>query len=314
MRRPTRFIPLLLALFAALLLAPAALAGESGSQPQGPPGGDPQGEHPSFGPPPLGFPGLGLRVFRGEVLSVDAEQGTITALVAPGRHPGKRPPRHQGPGGDEGDRPGGDRPGPGGPQGGPAKNRRNRPPLRKVTFHTDEDTTVLRNGEEAQVGELQEGDLLMVAIEAEPGSSIEEILATPAWFVSAYGRPAFYGFGGKVTGVNTEGGTLTLEVRRATRAARQALREAGVERGSEVTFLTSEDTRIVVDGDHGELGGIEPGDHAGVGIMAAKGASLEELQGTPASIVLASKHKRAGPAASRLARRAARAARRAHRR
>ena len=296
----------LLLLVAALALVPAAAVAHRGGE-----GGD------GFGPPGDD----GVRVFRGTVVSVNTTDGTIVADVN-----GPPPPPRYGPEGrgprPEGDGEGGEygRPKPPRPEGeggeggeGPflaqsafRREQGGRWPTKRVTFKTDADTLLQRDRKDASLGDLQEGDLVTVVILVDEGTSREETLNTPAAIVSAYSRPAFYGFAGKVTAVDTAGGKLTVAVRKATGNGRRIMEGAA---SNEVTFTVGERTALIVDGDRGELSDLQSGDLAAIGIKAGKNATRDEVLATPASIVLAFTGERVtNTSASRLATRALKAA------
>lgn len=211
-----------------------------------------------------------IHAFRGEVVSVDPQAGTIEADVAY-LNDGPRIP-------EAGER-------------------------TRVTFVTDEATEVHLDGRRASVADLREGDHITVAIIAGRDASLEEVLATPAWVASAVRIPAFYGFAGRITAVDAEAGRISLAVRYTTRSARKLI---GKEK-QVLSFSTGADTVIHVDGRRGSLADLGRGDVAGVGIVAPRRASLDEVLATPALGVVASTKGRAGP--RRLARMGKRAAR-----
>ena len=159
----------------------------------------------------------GNEIFRaqGTVVSVtvDATAGTGTITADVGR---PRPPRCFD-GGSQGEGrqgeaafsenrsfPGDGRRG----RGGRAGASSHRGEQRRVTFKTDADTLVVRDGAEATVADLVAGDRIDVAIVTEDASSYEEVLATPAWIVVARAakvKKALYGFAGKVTALDADG-------------------------------------------------------------------------------------------------------------
>jgi hypothetical protein len=276
----------LAALTTALVAAPAALAhgNDDGGRfgvPLGglalPSGLDDELEEPD-----------GNEVFRaqGTVVSVDAAKGTITADVARPRPPWcfDRGDDQQGEAAFSEDRrfPGDGRRG----RDGRAGASSHRGEQRRVTFTTDDDTLVVRNGAEAAVTDLLAGDRIDVTIVTEDASSYEEVLATPAWIIVAKAakvKKILHGFAGKVTARDATANTLTVDVKYATKSAR-AMIGAGTK---SVTFLTDASTDIRRGGEDVGLGDLAVGDLVGVGVRAAKGSSLPQLEATPARTIVA---------------------------
>lgn len=297
-----RLAPLLAAL--ALVALPAVATGHDG--PGGGPGGDagargddtPRGgerDRPGRDAPPFWAADEAVYMFHGEVESVDAGAGTLQVLVHHARGPFGRPDDDA----DETDDDDGGAPGASASRRGHSGPRGGRE--FSATFHTDADTGVYRNGEEATLADLQAGDVIAIAIAAEPGLTPEQAAAQPAWMIAAHERQAFYGFGGRVTGVDEDANTVTLSVRWATRGARSLL--TGTTLPAEMTFTLSDETR---------LGGGDPevGDIAGVGIVGSRTATLEEVLATPAEVVIGLSRRRASTRTmARLGTRAARSAR-----
>ena len=130
-----------------------------------------------------------------------------------------------------------------------------------------------------------------------------EILAEPAWVVSAYSSSTSYGFAGKITATDTTAGTLTVDVKKATKNGKTVLAGLGT---TTVTFTTGTNTAITRNGKKVALADLQVGDLAAVGIRAGKSATPQEVVGTPASSVLAlSKSKSATTSAMKWAARAA---------
>lgn len=286
MRRTT--IPLMMVAVLALCAAPAAYAQEQGGQY---PGGPPSGGPAEWPPPEYGdfdyWQKLAIHHFRGQVVAVDAEAGTIEADVVHMRV-------HRGSGSYTESHSGDSEP--------------ERPVLERATFVTDEDTHIARNGQPASLGDIQPGDFADVAILAPYDASKEEVLATPALGVAAYERFALYGFAGRVRAVDPEAGTIALRVRYATPPARRLL---GRPRSQTLTFGTSDATVVIVDGERSSLEALSQGDLAGVGIRGRRGATLEEVLATPAAFVVGMTEPRRASARhfKRLGRRAAKRAR-----
>lgn len=295
-----RKLLLIVAAVAVIVAIPAVALG----QPGGGPGANGRGgDHPradNVWPPGPGGPGGdidGLKVFylRGEVASVDAAAGTITANVVCLNH---------GPG--FGGR------GPGGPgrhhydeHGDDDAQQPSQP--RQVTFKTDADTEVYLGEDEGTLSDLKPGDSIAVAIVADSDATRDEVLATPAFAVYVNKRPSQYGFAGKVTATDTAAKTLTVKVRYATRNIRSQLDQAD---SRTLTFTTDDATLFKTGSPDGTLADIKVDDVVAVGIKGAKGASLSDVLATPASVVYELKHPR--PAShKRLSRLAQKAAHRA---
>ena len=194
--------------------------------------------------------------------------------------------------------------------GGPRDRGRGRPARlvnRRLTFTTDADTTVYRNGDDAAVTDLKAGDAISISIVADRSATETEALASPAWIVSAYSSSASYGFAGKVTGVDTTAGTLTIAVTRTTSGGATVLAGLGT---TTVTFSTGTNTAIARNGKKAALGDLVVGDLAAVGIRAGETATPQEVIGTPASTVLALSRSRTTTTSARTyAKRAAKKAR-----
>ena len=196
--------------------------------------------------------------------------------------------------------------GPKGPRGGPNDRGRGKPSKlvdRRLTFKTDADTAVYRNGDESTLAAIQPGDTIAIALLADQDMTEEEILAEPAWVVSAYGASTSYGFAGRITATDTTAGTLTVDVKRATKNGKTVLTGLG---STTVTFVTGTNTRISRNGKKVALADLQVGDLAAVGIRAGKSATPQEVVGTPATSVLAlSKTKITNTSALKWAKRAA---------
>ncbi len=170
----------------------------------------------------------------------------------------------------------------------------------RVALNTDADTLVIREGSEATVADLLAGDQIDVAIIADRSLTPAEILATPAWSIvakAAIVQKILYGFAGKVTAIDLAAGTVTLDVKYATKSARAAI-GAGTK---SITFLTDTNTDVFKGGVAVGLADIATGDLVGVGVRAAKGSTQEQLVATPARTVVALATKPATAAKSRLA-------------
>jgi Domain of unknown function (DUF5666) len=179
---------------------------------------------------------------------------------------------------------------------------------RRLTFKTDADTAFYRNGDEATLSAIQPGDTIAIALLADEDMTEEEILAEPAWVVSAYGASTSYGFAGRITATDTAAGTLTVDVKRATKNGKAVLTGLG---SNTVTFATGTNTRITRNGKKVALSDLQVGDLAAVGIRAGKSATPQEVVGTPATSVLAlSKTKITPTGALKFATRAAAKAKR----
>lgn len=195
-----------------------------------------------------------LYAFRGEVVSVDREAGTIAAQVEHLNSHGPRVPERF-----------------------------------AATIRTDTETEIRLNGEEATIGDLQPGDELFAGIVAERGLTAEQALERPARVVAAHRLPAIYGFAGRVRAVDAGAGTVTLAVRYTLSSAR-TLEEDPEERRI-LTFRTDANTEIVRNGRRAELAELEPGDLAGVAVVTRRHASLEEVLATPARFVVAASRR-----------------------
>lgn len=181
--------------------------------------------------------------------------------------------------------------GPGGPRprasaahrrGGHGRKHGNRSRIQRVTFRTDEDTAVYRNRKRATVADLLPTDAIDVVIVTEEETSNADALAEPAFLVAAKekkAKPAFYGFAGEVKSV--DGDNVTLAVTRATKSSRKLFGA-----NKDATFTTNDATRVTVDGDRSELGDLEAGDDAAIGIRAPKGSTIEQILATPAKVVI----------------------------
>ena len=252
--------------------------------------------------------GPDVQVFRGTVVSTDATAGTVTATVTTGHHGGRGHHGHHGfgPGGPFG---GGFGQGPGSGSGDTGTTDTNSgdagsdsfrsaggtgsghhcdaavgndtSATQTITFKTDADTKVTRNGDDATLDQLQAGDAVLVAIVFDPSTG-GTVTDQPAWMVAAYTKASFYGFAGKVTGVDETAKTITLQVAKTTKNAKAALAE---DSDGEITFLTDANTRFSKAGDKVSLSDIAVGDSAGIGIKAAPTATLAEITATPASVV-----------------------------
>lgn len=156
-----------------------------------------------------------------------------------------------------------------------------------LEFLVDEDTSIERNDADATLADLKNGEKVDVTVVASEYADLDEIQETPAFIVSAYSVQSFYGFAGRV--VATEDGKITVDVRKATKAAKPLL-EGTTERV--FTFAVDEET----------AGNTSPavGKLVGIGIAGAKDATLEQVLATPADVVL-----RGGGGAARLSRAAA---------
>jgi hypothetical protein len=162
---------------------------------------------------------------------------------------------------------------------------------------------VYRNGDESTLSAIQPGDTIAIALLADQDMTEEEILAEPAWVVSAYGASTSYGFAGRITATDTTAGTLTVDVKRATKNGKTVLTGLG---STTVAFVTGTNTRITRNGKKVALSDLQVGDLAAVGIRAGKSATPQEVVGTPATSVLAlSKTKITPTSALKFAKRAA---------
>lgn len=216
-----------------------------------------------------------IHAFQGEIVSVDAGAGTVEADAEYLGTP--QDPVHV-------------------------------PVIQRMTFRAGPETHVALDAKQSSLEALKAGDLLHVAIVASRDASLDEVLATPAWVVSAYRVPGFYGFGGRVIDVDPEAGEITLKVRYTTPDARRVLDQHGSDR---VTLTTDSETEVWVEGEPSSLDELGPGDLAGVGILAGRRASADEVLSTPARVVfgLAEERKASRGQYRTLARKAARAAR-----
>lgn len=268
---------LVLAFTASAIASPAPPPGEPTNPATPTSAGMPAGPGDPSGGPWSGHDGRTIHMFRGEVVAVDPAARTVEADAEYLNGP------------DAGVFP-------------PAPSR--------MTFRVDDDTTVYRDGRKAALEDLRAGDLLHVAILADRDASLEEVLATPAFVMSAAQRPEFFGFGGRVTAVDAERGAISLRVKYATPAARRLI---GDGEPPVLTFATNADTDVIVDGERGSLERLGAGDLAGVGVIGHRRSTLAEVLATPARMVIGLTEAR--PTDRRYARLARRAAgrSRAHR-
>jgi hypothetical protein len=172
-------------------------------------------------------------------------------------------------------------------RGGPRDRGRGRPSRlldRQLTFKTDADTAVYRNGADSTVSAVQPGDTISISLLGDDDMTEAEILAEPAWVVSAYSASTSYGFAGKITATDTAAGTVTVDVKKATKNGKTVLAGLG---SSTVTFVTGTNTSITRNGTKVALSDLQVGDLAAVGIRAGKSATPQEVVGTPATSVLA---------------------------
>lgn len=179
-----------------------------------------------------------------------------------------------------------------------------------VTVKADADTLIVRNGKEAALGDLAAGDRVAAEIATDGDTTLEQALDTPAWLIvakSAVAKQAFYGFGGSIVSVDTASSKVTVNVTKATASARKLL-GAGAK---ELTFTADASTFILKGGAKVGIGDLAAGDLVGVGIRAAKAATLDDVVATPAKRILAlssstsASSARKARAARRLALRAA---------
>ena len=183
-----------------------------------------------------------------------------------------------------------------------------------MTFTTDADTLVVRDGVEAKVTDLQPADRIDVAIVTEDASSFEEVLATPVWIVLARAakvKTVLFGFAGRVTALDAAAKTVTVDVKYATKSARAAIGPQGPT-CCVIAFLTDPKTDIRKGGEFVGLDTLVVGDLVGVGIRAPKGSLLPAVQLIPARTIVALAHPpatavQARRALKRLGARAARA-------
>ncbi len=299
-----------LAVLAALLVAaPLAAAHDGGGF--GDRGGPPPGGGAGLGEAPgqafdIGIPGpprgwwgehgaeapdgtSDIHVVAGTVASVDATGNTLSVTLRGCRNadPASTSSHH---GGREGD-----------DDGSVPAN---------VTVKADADTLIVRNGKEAALGDLVAGDRVAAEIATEEDTTLEQALATPAWLIvakSAVARQAFYGFGGSIVSVDAANSKVTVNVTKATASARKLL-GAGAK---ELVFTADANTFILKNGAKVGIGDLAAGDLVGVGIRAAKTATLADVVATPAKRILAlnsttsASSARKARAARRLALRAA---------
>jgi hypothetical protein len=240
----------------------------------------------------------------------DSNTGTTTQMHFGGSGGGGAADQQYG--GDEGGPRGGQRGPRGGGRGGrggPSDRGRGKPARlvdRRLTFKTDADTTVYRNGDDAVVSAIQAGDTISVSLLVDEDTTEAEALAEPAWIVSAYSASTSYGFAGKITAIDTTAGTLTVDVKKSTKNGKAVITGLGA---STVTFATGTNTAITRNGKKVALSGLAVGDLAAVGIRAGKAATPQEVVGTPASSVLAlTKSKTTTTSALKYAKRAAKKA------
>lgn len=179
-----------------------------------------------------------------------------------------------------------------------------------VTVKADADTLIVRDGKEAALGDLVAGDRVAAEIATEEDTTLEQALATPAWLIvakSAVAKQAFYGFGGSIVSVDAANSKVTVNVTKATASARRLL-GAGAK---ELVFTADATTFILKNGAKVGIGDLAAGDLVGVGIRAAKAATLDDVVATPAKRILAlnsttsASSARKARAARRLALRAA---------
>jgi len=252
-----------------------------------------------------------VRVYRGTVVSV-GQDGSIVADVRtracpgrdasvgpeglPGSPAGTTTESHRGPGGGFGESSETSDDGAAGQQYGGSEDRGGRGPRdrgrgrparllnQQLTFKTDADTTVYRNGDDSTVPAIQPGDTVSVSVLGDGDMTEAEILAEPAWVVSAYAASTSYGFAGKITATDTAAGTVTVDVKRATKNGKTVLAGLG---SSSVTFVTGTNTALTRNGKKVALADLKVGDLVAVGIRAGKSATPQEVVATPATSVLA---------------------------
>lgn len=277
------FVAVLATIAALLITAPLAAAHD-----RGPGGWDGPGDGQSAGPgggqfgsgfpgPPRGWwrehdddvpeGGSDIHVVAGVVASVDATGNTLSVTLrgcrdvpGPMGH-GRRDDAGDGDHGDDDDVP------------------------TNVTVKADADTLIVRNGQEAVLGDIKAGDKVMAEIATEEDTTFAEALASPAWLIVAKGakpKLTFYGFGGRIVSVDAATGKVTVNVRTATISARRLL-GAGAR---ELVFTVDDDTMILKRG-RADIGDLAANDIVGVGIRAAKGATLDAVVATPAKRVMA---------------------------
>jgi hypothetical protein len=229
-----------------------------------------------------------IHVVAGTVASVDATGNTLAVTLRGCRNADPASTSsHRGGRGDD--------------DGGVPKN---------VTVKADADTLIVRNGKEAALGEIVAGDKVAAEIATEEDTTLEQALATPAWLIvakSAAVKQTFYGFGGSIVSVDGANSKVTVNVTKATASARKLL-GAGAK---QLVFTVDAKTFILKGGSKVAIGDLAAGDLVGVGIRAAKTATLDDVVATPAKRILAlnsttsASSARKARAARRLALRAA---------
>ena len=227
---------------------------------------------------PSGGSGAPVALVAGTVVSVDAANGTFVgnAFVVGGLKGSdesgsavtddlaRRAIRHSG--------------------DGPAQ-----PPITtQVTITTDSTTRFNVNGRGGSVADLSPGDRFYTLLHGSSTDSLDTLVSTPAAAVFAKTPPKprqLYAFVGDVTGVDTTGGTVTVNV---TRSLPSDLVPAG---SDPVSFTVSSDT-LVLGGSAGgglfggSLSSVSAGDIVAGGLIAGSGLTLGQVSALPLRVLL----------------------------
>ena len=274
-------LTLALAMGLALTAVPAAQAGDS----------------PATSPWPTG-PHAYL---YGTIVSVDAAAGAVTAdvrevpipLPKPPLPPLYPPPKPPTPPTGTSEPGGGSTGGLGAqprsisfwPQGPEAPTA---PPApQRVTITTDAATIVRLDDQSASVGNLATGDEFIAGFNADPSSTIQQIVATPAVGINAHSPRVFYGLVGSVTSVDTTAHTLTISLLGETPGARGL----GVTVGQSLTFAVGDRTmafELPTGTAHGTgvLDNVSTGDIVAAGYLAPPNAALTALLALPLNVLV----------------------------
>ena len=282
-----RRLMLALATVLALTAAPAAQAGDS----------------PGHTPWPTGPHAF----VYGKIVAVDAAAGTVTADVRAVPIPSPKtplpappePPKPPTPpsGASEPPYGGGDSSGTSGPTvaqprfamfapQGPDWSK-TLPAPQRVTITTTPSTIVRLDDQPSAVGDLATGDEFMAGFNADPSSTIDQIVATPAVGINAHSPRVFYGLVGSVTAVDKTAHTLTISLLGETPGARGF----GLTTGQSLTFTVGDRTmalELPLGTAHGTdvLDNVSVGDIVAAGYLAPANATLAALLAQPLNVLV----------------------------